>query len=334
MKFFKALFNREIVKLGLILFLTFLLQLIGPIFFADYPIPDAKEYKALVEFFRGQGAFTDAGVIWRGRVLVPLIASIFPFDPLISLRIVNIVFTLFCVVFFYQILSLLKFRNKERFLGIFLFIIAVPTITIGSTPLTDSAGLFFVVFSIYLYLRLDNKPKKFLLIGIILAIGVFSRESVLFIIPVLILWEIIEIGVSKNIIKDIALKILLIGTLPLLSFIFIRILVPKSYLLDQISFSRLLENLTVETFEATTLATIGQLSVILIIGIFGNFTKVIKKSKKLWKLIIGAGGFLPELIMVYLIGPPGNRFFWIYFIFAIPFLLYSFSNLRVKDLKN
>jgi hypothetical protein len=220
---------------------------------------------------------------------------------------------------------------KERILGVLLFIIAVPTITIGSTPLTDSAGLFFVIISIFFYFRFSDNLHKYFIIGIILSIGVFARESVLFVIPGLILWEIIDNGLKLQILKDLIIKTIVLCLLPFISFIFIRILVPKSYLLDLISIDRLLENLTVETFEATTLATIGQLSVILMIGLFGNYDKIIEKSKNIWKLIIGAAGFLPELIMVYLIGPPGNRFFWIYFVFAIPFLLYSLSNLGMGN---
>jgi hypothetical protein len=316
--------------MGLILVLTFLLLLIGPILFADYPIPDAKHYEALVEFFRGQGAFSDAGTIWRGRVLVPLLASILPFDAILSLRIVSIIFTLLCVIAYWQILSLYNFRSKERYLGIMLFVISVPTIVIGSTPLTDPAGMFFILLSLYIYNKFEGDQKRFLIIGVIIGVGVFARESVLFILPVFIVWEIVDSGIKLKVLKDLIIKTILIGIIPLISFIIVRLIVPKTYLFHLFSLSRLWENFITETFEATTLATIGQLSVILMIGLFGNYSEIMGKSKNVWKFILGAAVFLPELLYAYMIAP-GNRFFWIYFVFGIPFLLYSLSNLGVKE---
>jgi len=330
MESIKRLFQSENVKLFLILVISFGILLIGPIFFADYPIPDAKHYVALVEFFRGEGAFTDAGAPWRGRVLVPVIASIIPLEATISLRIVNILFSLLCVFLYFKILAEFNFKNKKRLLGIFIFIIAVPFITIGSAPLTDSAGLFFILFSIFSYYHFKDTRKKFLSIGILVAIGIFARETVLFIIPVIIIWEIIDSGIK---LKQFIINIVLIGILPLCSFILIRFIVPRDLLSRSLDLARLIDNLTTETFEATTLATIGQLSILIVIGLLGNFSQILNKSKEIWKLLFAAGVFLIELAYAYLFETIGNRFFWIYFIFGIPFLLYSLGNFREESNK-
>lgn len=329
MESLKQLVQSETIKIIFILIIAFAVLLIGPIFFADYPIPDKKHYIALVEFFRGEGAFTEAGAPWRGRILVPLLASIIPLEATISLRIVSILFSLSCIFLYYVILSQLKFKTKERFLGVFIFIIAVPFITIGSAPLTDSAGLFFILFSVYIYYHVKDNTKKFVFIGILVAIGILARETVIFIIPAVLIWEMIDSGLN---IKQLIRNIILIGIIPLCSFLLIRIIVPRDLISRSLDFARLIENLTVETFEATTLATIGQLSIIIIIGIFGNFSKILKKSKEIWKLIFAAGVFLIELAYAYLFETIGNRFFWIYFIFGIPFLLYSLSSFE-KDTK-
>ncbi|MBD3196865.1 MAG: phospholipid carrier-dependent glycosyltransferase [Candidatus Lokiarchaeota archaeon] len=323
MRLINKITESEKLTIGCLLVFSFLLLLIGPVFFADYDIPDVKHYVALVDFFRAQGSFLDAGTAWRGRVIVPLLAAIIPVEASLSLRIVNIIFTLMCMIIFYKILSEFKFGKKQQILGTLLFIISVPTITIGSAPLTDSAGIFFIILPIYLYQILEDDYKKWLIISIVIGIGVFVRETGLFVIPVLIIWEIIKVGFNW---KKIILSALFLGITPLITFIILRILVPRDLLSRNLDLSRLLENLTTETFEATTLATIGQLSIIILIGLVGNFSEIFNKSKFLWKLIFAAIVFFMQLAYAYLFESIGNRFFWIFFIFAIPFLLESFKH--------
>ena len=315
----KKIFQSQIARIILLLTLSLALLLIRPFFFPNLDnVPDAQHYAKMVEFFRGNIEFQFLIEEFRSRILVPFIASLLPWDAITCLIIVNIIFTLLSVLIFNRFLYQLKMNEKEQVLGTLLFIIAGPTIIDGSLPLTDSTGLFFIILSLYFYCSLDFKLKKNIIIGIIISIGILTRESVIFVVPIIIIWTLIDEPLHWKVLLYLIIFILLI---PILTLITLKILIPTSYVWV-LRFDLLDYNLN-GLFQPLTLATIAQLSLLFLIGIFGNYSKIINMSKIIWKLLIGIITFFVILIYIFFSASIASRFFWIFFIFVIPFFLHA-----------
>ena len=76
-----------------------------------------------------------------------------------------------------------------------------------------------------------------------------------------------------------------------------------------------------------TLTTMGQLLIIGIIAIYGNYKSILYRDKESWKLLFGVLVFLVPLIYTFLYENISFRFFWVFFIFAIPLMINSIDKL-------
>ena len=310
-------------------------MLIRPLVFADVSIPDAAQYEMMVEFFRGNGSLEYVGGSWKLRLLVPFLVALILGDPIFSLNVVSVIFTLLSVFYFHKFLLYFKINEKQRLLGIVLFITSATTIIVGSTPLTDSAGIFFVILTLYFYTSLEKNLKKDIIIEIVITVGVLARETVMFVVPVIVLWSIIDDQIPSRLNKFKMLKsglyyIGLIGALPLVVLIILRSFAPTQ-MLAPINIVRIIDNIS-QLFEAIILTTIAQLLSLSLIGIFGNLSNVIKKDKTVWKLIIGMGSFFVLLVYSTMYANMSCRFFWVFFIFVIPFFLISIGGLHQSSI--
>ncbi|UCD01177.1 MAG: glycosyltransferase family 39 protein [Promethearchaeota archaeon] len=322
------------IKLILLLAISFLLSLIRPILlilgYSIADMPDAVHYATIVESFRGNANLFDVPSAWRIRILVPLIASIIPGDAYMSLNIVSLIFNLLAVFFFYQFLSFFQITPKQQFLGTLIYIFTAPTIVLGFTPLTDSASMFFTIFSLYLYGKLNEKPSRnnlkiYIMIGLIIGLGVLARETVIFVIPVIVLWRIIDERIQWKLLFQFIIGI---GLIPVIIYLILIIFIGP-LTISGISLSRIISNFG-DLFDERTLATIAQLTFLLLIGVYGNYFQIVKKSKIMWKLILGMACFLIPFIYAFLFADMSFRFFWAFFIFAIPFFILSIDKLSSK----
>ncbi len=322
------------VKIILLLAISFLLSMIRPILlyfgYSMADMPDAVHYATMVESFRGNANLFDVPSAWRIRILIPLLASIIPGDAYISLNIVNLIFNLLAVFYFHQFLSYFKITPKQQFLGTLIYIFTAPTIVLGFTPLTDSAGMFFIIFSLYLYSILIKKPSRnnlkiYIIIGLAIGLGVLARETVIFVIPVIVLWKIIDEKIQWKLLIQFIIGIALI---PVIIYLILVIFLGEISI-GPISLSRIVDNFY-DLFDERTLATIAQLTFLLLIGIYGNYFPIVKKSKIIWKLILGMACFVIPFIYAFLYLDMSFRFFWAFFIFAIPFFILSIDKLSSK----
>ena len=322
------------VKIILLLAISFLLSMIRPILlyfgYSMADMPDAVHYATMVESFRGNANLFDVPPAWRIRILIPLLASIIPGNAYISLNIVSIIFNLLAVFFFHQFLSYFKITPKQQFLGTLIYIFTAPAIVLGFTPLTDSAGMFFIIISLYLFSILikessRNNLKIYILIGLAIGLGVLARETVIFVIPVIVLWKIIDEKIQWKLLIQFIIGIALI---PVIIYLILVIFLGEISI-GPISLSRIVDNFY-DLFDERTLATIAQLTFLLLIGIYGNYYPIVKKSKIIWKLILGMACFVIPFIYAFLYLDMSFRFFWAFFIFAIPFFILSIDKLSSK----
>lgn len=327
----KEIFRLKTLKVMLLIIISLIILLIRPIFFPDIVYaPDSEHYIMLVEFFRGNASLLDVGEAFRTRLLVPLIASFLPWDAFFCLTAVNICFTLLSIFFFNRFLLYFEIDEKKKILGTLIFIFAGPTIIDGATPVTDSAGIFFIILSLFLYSYLKIDTKADLIIGIVIGIGTFAKETVTFIIPVLIIWRLMDF---KFYWKIFLRFVILIGFIPLTLLFLLKLAIPTSYFW-YIDLSVISKNIP-HLFEPLTLATIVQISLLSLVGIFGNYQNLINKSKLIWKLIIGICMFFISIIYIFLSAAMASRFLWPFFIFIIPFFLIGLKEFgELKNLNN
>ncbi|MFX1276205.1 MAG: hypothetical protein ACFFBP_04555 [Promethearchaeota archaeon] len=308
----------EIITIILLLLLS-LITLVRPFFYADADIHDSVRYALMVEFFRGNVSIDTINYFWRTNPLVTFLASLLPFEAMLSMDIISLIFHLLSVFFFYKFLQNLEVNHKLHILGTLIYIFSAPTIVLGFTPLTDSAGMFFVIFTLYLHEKLDKTPRNSILIGITIAVGIIARDTLLVMIPIFIIWKIIDEGIHW---KDLILYIIYISLIPLLTYLILKILVDFQFLFNTITFNipDIIKNFE-DLREERTLATIAQLTLILLTGLYANLSKIFKFSKQIWKLLIGMSLFLIPWIYAFIYADMSFRFFWQFFVFAIPLLI-------------
>ncbi|MFX1238539.1 MAG: glycosyltransferase family 39 protein [Promethearchaeota archaeon] len=307
----------------MLVLISFLLSLIRPLIETLIPsidfasMPDSEQYAKLVDFFRGTGDLDDVSNAWKIRLLVPLLASIIPLDPITSLNLISLVFNLLSVIIFYKLLERFQFNLKKRVLGTLMFVFAAPTIVLGFTPLTDTSGIFFILISLYIYQTFNRNIRNDLILGIVIGIGVLARETVVFIVPVLVLWEVIDKGLKW---KEVTLFTACIGALAIAIYAYLKLIFAPRPVIGPIIEAEVINNIK-DLFDERTLATIAQLVFILLVGIYGVYMDIFNKSKMEWKLLLGCACFIIPLGIVFLYENMSFRFLWVFFIFSIPIFL-------------
>ncbi|KKK98448.1 hypothetical protein LCGC14_2642640, partial [marine sediment metagenome] len=237
------------------------------------------------------------------------------------------------ILYFYNFLKIYATTYKQEMLGLILFIFIAPTLILGFVPLTDSAGMFFIVLALYQY---SIKSNIFIRI-VTISIGILARETVFFIVPLIIIWSFMDIpnifkkhGFKKFKNWDVSWKRLfkeltLLPVIPFTVLIILKMWAPEDFLtiptITNININ--INNLMTER----TLTTIGQLLIIGIIGIYGNFKWILYRDKQVWKLLFGIIIFSIPLFYTFLYENISFRFFWIFFVFAIPLMINSIDKL-------
>lgn len=153
--------------------------------------PDAFKYLSIY-----QGRLVNGNL--RFRILVPSLARILPNPPhwlFSSTRIisdfwlakvkfgfVNFLFLCATGVLFFYYLTAFGFSDLSSLIGVLFFYTARPVIQFTGTPLADASAYFFMLLCLYALLR-----QKFLLLFLGFLVGVFSKETLFFIIPAILL---------------------------------------------------------------------------------------------------------------------------------------------------
>lgn len=138
---------------------------------------DHHQYYALVDYFRGQSPFWYADAPFNKRLLVPLIASVLPFERGFSLNLTNalLLYLGFASLFYALVKSGLP--RKFVFLSVLLHIVTFPVFYYSVVGFIDAALVGWMMLLLALLLR-----KKYIFFTILLAIGVFLKESVVIIL--------------------------------------------------------------------------------------------------------------------------------------------------------
>jgi hypothetical protein len=141
---------------------------------------DVEQYEKYVEYFRGNKNLADElEGPFSYRPLVPLLASLLPFEPLTSVNLVNYFFLTLGLIYLIKLLLKLGFNEKEIIIGNLIFIISFPLFYYATSGYIDASLIGIMLISNY-YLM----TNRYFLFILSFTIGIFIKETVIVLLPV------------------------------------------------------------------------------------------------------------------------------------------------------
>lgn len=169
------------VKIGLTLLLFLMVTL--PRFnrnsiIVERPLNDARYFIAYVEYFRGETPSDVIRPASNWRMLVPMAASLLPFDPLTSINLINLL--CFGIALFYLFRSsiALEIPSALAWLSCWLSIVSFPGFYYTTIGYVDPGALLFIAAGTYF--TINGK-----LVGVLICLiaGTFAKETIGLLIP-------------------------------------------------------------------------------------------------------------------------------------------------------
>ncbi len=176
---------------------------------------DAEFYLKYVEYIKDRDSVDPAeiDVPYLYRPLVPMIAaSMSFFNPMTALNVINLLCLAMAVLFFVKWLSMTGFSFRHSIIGGYLFVVSFPVFYYGTVGYLDPCVLPVLTFGLLLIYT-----NRFNSLGILIFAGVFIKETVLILIPVALVY----LMVQKKPVKKYLIILLLAYIIP---NVFLRIL--------------------------------------------------------------------------------------------------------------
>ena len=143
-------------------------------------LADAGSYIAHVEYLRGEPASENLKSPFVYRPLVPLVASILPFEPMTAINVVNLLFLIAGLVFLWATLARMV-RVSLQVLGGFLYTVSFGTFFYGTIGYIDASAVGIITISSYFIVS-----SRWLPLLVALTVGPFIKEQVLVLSPALL----------------------------------------------------------------------------------------------------------------------------------------------------
>lgn len=277
---------------------------------------DVEQYEIYVEYFRGKtNIASELEGPFSYRPLVPYLASFLPFDPLTSINLVNLSFLSLGLIYLFNLLLSFKFQDKSIFIGLITFIVSFPLFYYTTSGYIDASLIgILLVTNYYLF---QNKYYKFILSFLF---GIFIKETIIIILPVALVYFILN-DKSKNKFVKIALPFILY----IITVILIRTLAPqqKENYLWVPSFEILVYNLSRVKSYLSFLLTLG------IPGFISLYVISTEKKKNISRELLMpliTGFFFSFLLWFYSLfsAYSDGRQLWTSYAYTIPLMLLIF----------
>lgn len=139
---------------------------------------DSYNYVQYVNYYNGDDVSEEITKPYTYRFLVPLIASLLPFDSFTSLNLINLSCEILTVLFLMYIFGAMGFSEKVQLIGGLIFAVSFPVFYYGVVGLLDAPAIFLITLGIYLVLK-----SKFVPLALVLIIGAMVNEKSILLIP-------------------------------------------------------------------------------------------------------------------------------------------------------
>ncbi|WP_337864990.1 hypothetical protein [Ignavibacterium sp.] len=284
---------------------------------------DVVQYQKYVQFFRGnKNVANELEGPFSYRPLVPLLASVIPFQSNTSINLINLFFLTLGLIYLLRLLRLFGFNENQSIIGGLFFILSFPLFYYATSGYIDGSLLGILLISTY-YLFDD----KYFLFILTFTLGIFIKETIIILLPVAIIEFMIK---EKSKIKF--LKVIIPVLLYFLVIVLIRKIAPhkESYVWKP-SIDILIYNLVRVKTYLSFLLTFG------IPGLLATYLIITKKIQMISKEIsypILAGFLFSFLLWLYSLfaAYSDGRQLWITYVFSIPLALFVIQH-REKNAK-
>jgi len=159
------------------------LPIVSSILFFGIVYSDSKLYIHMTRYFLGTANVNGIEGWVSTRPLIPLLAafpSTFLWMP-VAYGVLNSVFWMLSTILLYHITMYITGSREQSLTAALLFTTSPPTLLYFGSVMLEAGSTFFALLILWTYLRLQdrlNRPKS-LLIGILVGLGILSKETTL-----------------------------------------------------------------------------------------------------------------------------------------------------------
>jgi len=280
---------------------------------------DSYNYIQYVNYYNGEDVADEVSKPYSYRILVPMLASILPFDSFTSLNIINLSSEILTVLFLMYIFGAMGFSNKVQLVGGLLFAVSFPVFYYGVVGLLDAPAIMIITAGIYFVIKDKSSWLMFMLV-----LGAMTNEKTILIVPIIFAY----------IYKDKSLKQAFYQSfLYLLLFISISLVARNlsinsdSNFIWTISFDSLLFNLSrIRTYISLLLTGGIPLSLLLY-----SLSRFDKSDKLNFALLFGVLMVILMIIYSFTAAYTDGRFMWYVYPFALPLCGYGLQAIMNKN---
>ena len=276
---------------------------------------DSYNYVQYVNYFKGEDVSNEITKPYTYRFLVPLLASILPFDSFTSLNLVNLSCEILTVLFLMYIFGAMGFSDKVKLFGGLIFAISFPVFYYGVVGLLDAPAILIITMGIYYILK-----SKVINLAVILIIGAMVNEKSILLIPFFFAYTFKAKSIRSSFIQTGIMAI---------AFVTANLIVRKltinadSQFIWTISLDSLLYNLgRVRTYISLILT--GGIPLALLLYSIPKFKK---SENPNFAFLIGVSMVILMILYSLTAAYTDGRFMWYIYPFALPLCGYGLQKL-------
>lgn len=282
---------------------------------------DSYNYLQYVNYFKGKDVASEVSKPYSFRFLVPLVASLLPFDSFTALNIVNLSTEILGLLFLMKILALMGFRDRTIFVTGFVYSFSFPVFYYGVVGLIDAPAIFLILFGIYLTFK-----NKLLYLSLIIIIGAMVNEKVILLLPFYFFYNVREKGMKNG----LTLTLILFIIFSITTFFVRKITInADSAFLWQINLDTLIYNLArIRTYISLLLTGGVPLALLLL-----SCKKINFQNNYNFALLLGVIFVILMILYSFAAAYTDGRFMWYIYPFALPLgAMYIEQKFKVREL--
>lgn len=279
---------------------------------------DSYTYVQYVNYYNGKDVEMEVTKPYSFRFLVPLLASLLPFDSFTSLNIICLSTEILGLLFLMKILALLGFTPKTVFITSFLYSFSFPVFYYGVVGLLDAPAIFLIILGVYLTLRKQLIPLIFTMI-----IAAMINEKAVLLLPFYFFFNIKEVGFKQSFINS---SIIFVAFVAVSLLVRANTINADSGFMWTVSTSSLIDNLTrIRTY--ISLALTGGIPLLIFVLSYKNID--FRQSHTFGFAI---GTIFVGLMIIYSLTAAytDGRFAWYLYPFLLPLCAYGIE-MKMKN---
>jgi hypothetical protein len=156
---------------------------------------DSQQYLKLVKYFRNSTVENrkELTVPYCYRPLAPLIASIFPFDEMTSLNLLNVLSLILGLFLLELIIMELGVAGIPKYLALLLYVMSLPTFYYGAIGYIDPFFILLLILGLFILIK-----KQWIIFPFYIFLSVFGKEGIVILLPVAVAFSIAETKARKK----------------------------------------------------------------------------------------------------------------------------------------